>query len=155
MIDDHGLGQGPNVVLSMVQRADLRPGSELYFDNLFTSFPLLEKLSEKGIAGTGTVRQNRLNKVNIITKKDLEKKNVERGTSHIVYRKDQVLVAWKDNKAVYAASNKHGGDSTGTCRRWCRTTRKYSTMGIPDMISNYNCHMGGVDLLDNMVSAYR
>jgi hypothetical protein len=58
-IEDFGLGQGPNVVLDLVQKAKLAPGSEVFFDNLFTSFPLLEKLSEMGIGGTGTVRQNR------------------------------------------------------------------------------------------------
>lgn len=58
-VEDKGLGQGPNVVLQLVEKTELPPGSELYFDNLFTSFPLLERLSEKNIAGTGTMRQNR------------------------------------------------------------------------------------------------
>lgn len=62
------------------------------------------------------MRQNRLHKVSIIKKKDLEKKTVERGTSHLLYREDQVLVAWKDNKGVYVASNKYAGESTETCR---------------------------------------
>lgn len=155
LIEDHGLGQGPNVVLTLVEKAQLRPGTEVFFDNLFTSFPLLEKLSEKQIAGTGTVRQNRLNRVNIIGKKDMEKKTVARGTSHLMFRRDQVLVAWKDNKAVYAASNKHAGASNKECRRWCRTTSKYIMMGIPNMISEYNENMCGVDVLDNMVAVYR
>lgn len=73
-------------------------GSDLYFDNLFTSFPLLDKLSEMGISGTGTVRQNRLHRIPIIAKKDMEKKTVDRGTSEAVYNGDKVLVAWKDNK---------------------------------------------------------
>jgi hypothetical protein len=60
-IDDKGLGQGPNVVLDLVEKAQIGRGTEVFFDNLFTSFPLLENLSEKGIGGTGTVRQNRLN----------------------------------------------------------------------------------------------
>ena len=154
LIEDHGLGQGPNVVLSLVEKAKLGPGSEVYFDNLFTSFPLLEKLSGKQIAGTGTVRQNRLHRVDIISKKDMEKKTVERGTSHLVYRKDQVLVAWKDNKAVYACSNKYSGKCNKTCRRWCRISSKYNTMGIPDMIGSYNENMGGVELINKGVACY-
>jgi hypothetical protein len=59
-------------------------------DNLFTSFPLLEKLSEMGIGGTGTVRQNRLHKIPIIKKKELEHKTMARGTSETLFRKDQV-----------------------------------------------------------------
>ena len=34
------------------------PGTDLYFDNLFTSFPLLTDLSKLGIAGTGTMRMS-------------------------------------------------------------------------------------------------
>jgi hypothetical protein len=48
-VEDKGLGQGPNVVLQLVEKTELPPGSELYFDNLFTSFPLLERLSEMNI----------------------------------------------------------------------------------------------------------
>jgi hypothetical protein len=136
-------------------QAKIVPGSEVYFDNLFTSFPLLDKMSEKGIAGTGTVRQNRLQNVEIIGKKDLEKKTVERGTSSQLYREDQVLVAWKDNKAVYVASNKHSGELRKTCKRFCRITRRDIAVPIPELIGQYNNGMGGVDLLDNMVAVYR
>ena len=166
LIKDHGLGQGPKVVLSLVEKAKLGllslvekaklgPGSEVYFDNLFTSFPLLEKLSEKQIAYTGTVRQNHLYRVDIISKKDMEKKTVERGTSHLVYRKDQVLVAWKDNKAVYVCSNKDSDKCNKTCRQWCCISSKYNTMGIPDMIGSYNENMGGVELINKGVACYR
>jgi hypothetical protein len=121
-----GLGQGPNVVLDLVRKAELGPGSKIYFDNLFTSFPLLQELSgerfislflhfyctvvtivhiqskystvstvykflDMGMSGTGTMRQNRLNKIPINTKKEMEKKAVERGTLHTIYKDDQVL----------------------------------------------------------------
>jgi hypothetical protein len=45
----------------------------VFLANLFISFPLLEKLSEMEIAGTGLVRQNRLHRVEIIKKQDIEK----------------------------------------------------------------------------------
>ncbi len=154
-IEDQALGQGPNVVLDLIEKGQLIPGSEVYFDNLFTSFPLLEKMSEKGIGGTGTIRQNRLHRIDIISKKDLEKKTVERGHSVRLYRGDQVLVAWKDNKGVYAASNKHSGYCSKACKRFCRTTRKDIPVPIPDLIGAYNNGMGGVDLLDAMVAVYR
>lgn len=152
-------------------------------DNLFTSFPLLEKLSEMGIAGknmngklkidkknyslitvtlhycfltgTGTVRQNRLNKVPIPKKKDVEKKTVERGFSKTLFNDDQVLVVWKDNKAVYMASNKHDDAMTNTCRRFCREKRAFIQVPIPAMVEDYNSKMGGVDLLDNLIACYR
>ena len=105
-IRDINLGQGPNVVMDLVTKAELVTGSEVFFDNLFTSFPLLEKLLEAKIAGTGTMRVNRLKKVPIKQKKDLSKKSVPRGELHTVYRADQVLVGWKDNK-VWWCSHRH------------------------------------------------
>ena len=125
-IDDLGLGQGPNIVLQLAEKASLVPGEEIFFDKLFTSFDLLERLSERGLGGTGTVRQNRLNRVPIVKKKELEKKTVERGTFEAVFNGDQVLVAWKDNKGVYMGSNKYGVDPLSTCNRYNRVERKSS-----------------------------
>ena len=174
-IHDAGLGQGPNVVLDLLGKANLAPGSEVFFDNLFTSFPLLEKLSgvystllvshrsrkslinnlffnisELGIAGTGTVRQNRINKIPIIDKKEMEKKTVERGTMEAIFKDDQVLYlsiefcfciliffyscqvlcAWKDSKAVYVASNKYSVEDSAKVRWFCRKQRKELQVNI-------------------------
>lgn len=112
-------------------------------------------MSEKGLAITGTVRANRLQKVPIIQKKELEKKSVDRGHSQALYKDDQVLVAWKDNKGVYVASNKHGAEQQASCSRFCRTKRQSIQVPIPKMVTAYNSFMGGVDLLDNMVACYR
>jgi hypothetical protein len=54
-VQDQGLGQGPTVVLDLVEKAKLAEGSTVFFDNLFTTFSLLDKLCNKGIAGTGIV----------------------------------------------------------------------------------------------------
>jgi hypothetical protein len=97
----------------------------------------------------------RLHKVPIISKKDLEKKTVPRGHTDVLYKDNQVLVAWKDNKGVCMASNKFCADTTNNCRRFCRTERKYLTVPIPIMVQRYNTGMGGVDLMDNMVAVYR
>ena len=154
-VEDLGFGQGPNTVLQLAKNAGLVPGEELFFDNLFTSFDLLEELSENGLGGTGTVRQNRLNRVPIAKKKDIEKKSVERGTSQAVFNEDQVLVVWKDNKAVYMGSNKYGMDPPSTCNRFNRINRQSVVVPVPACVKEYNRGMGGVDLLDNLVACYR
>ena len=116
-IEDTGLGQGPNVVLSLVKKAELDAGSEVYFDNLFTSFPLLNRLSTMKIAGTGTVRMNRLFRVPIMKKKEFEKKDVKRGAIDVWYKGDICLSGWKDSKPVYVASNKFSASTVdSTCR---------------------------------------
>ena len=87
------MGQGPNVVVDLVEKAGLVKWSEVYVDNLFTSFPLLREMSARGIGCTGTIWQNRLNKVPLPKKKELEKKDMERGTFQTVYRGDKVCVS--------------------------------------------------------------
>jgi hypothetical protein len=49
---------------------------------------------------------------------------VPRGHTDVLYKDDQILVAWKDNKGVYMASNKFGGDTINNCLCFCRTERK-------------------------------
>ena len=48
---DAGLGHGPNIVLGLVEHAEVQEGSLLNFDNLFLSIPLLIKFSERGLGG--------------------------------------------------------------------------------------------------------
>lgn len=129
--------------MDLVQKTQLPAGAEVFFDNLFTSFPLLDKLSEMGIAGTGTVRQNRLHKVPIAAKKDVLKKCVERGFQETIYKGDQVLACWKDNQPVYVASNKYSAKRARTVGRFCRSERKKIQIPIPEMIEAYNSNMGG------------
>ena len=43
------LGQGPDVVLSLIDKFKLKKGSTVTMDNLFTPASLLDKLTELGI----------------------------------------------------------------------------------------------------------
>ena len=158
-IADAGLGQGPNVVMSLVEKAGVLQGSSVYFDNIFTSFPLLQQLSSRGIGGTGTVRRNRLHRVPLPDAKDAEK--MERGDSRSVYKDDQVCTVWRDNKAVYVASNIHNvtkeadDDASDQAKRYSKQAGGQIFINRPHMIAKYNEGMGGVDLLDGMVALYR
>lgn len=69
-----GNGQGYDVVIGLAEKVGVRAGCHLFFDNLFTSVSLLTELSQRGIGGVGTVRENRLNGVPLVSKKVLEKK---------------------------------------------------------------------------------
>ena len=148
------MGQGPDVVKGLVEKADVSPGSYVYFDNLFSSVPLLEWLSEVGVGGTGTVTQQRMMAVPLPSKKLVEKQ-YDRGQYSMVYHKDIVAVVWKDNKGVCLVSNAHEVEPTVPVKRWSRTERKNLTVNMPGLINDYNCNMGGVDMMDKMVGAYR
>ena len=45
--------------MGLIDHANVSPGDHIFFDNLFTSIPLMIELSQKGIGGCGTMRQNR------------------------------------------------------------------------------------------------
>lgn len=54
-------GSGPGIIMHLREPIKL-PNYRIYFDNLFTSFNLLEWLHSKNIYWLGTSRENRFNK---------------------------------------------------------------------------------------------
>lgn len=121
---DKSLGHGPAVVLRLVQT--LPQGSSVYFDRYFTTLPLLEKLSDIKIEGTGTIQ------VNIVTKKDPQFRNLDlskqrqnqlkRGEYDEYTRDDEkiALVMWKDNKAILMGSTTSRGEPVTNVKRWAK-----------------------------------
>ena len=53
---DTSLGQGADVVLGLTEKCEVKAGSVVTFDNLFTSLPLLDELTELGIGAIGTLQ---------------------------------------------------------------------------------------------------
>lgn len=156
---DKSLGHGPAVVLRLVQT--LPEGSSVYFDRYFTTLPLLEKLSEIKIEGTGTIQPNR------VSKKDHQFRNVDlskqrqnqmkRGEYDEYTRDDQkmALVMWKDNKAILMGSTTSGAEPITDVKRWDKKQKKYVDVRCPSVVKKYNSNMGGVDVLDQMMEYYR
>lgn len=68
---------------------------------------------------------------------------------------DMKVVHCKYCKSVCVASNYEAVTLTSTCQR--KVAGQKEEVGIPQprMIATYNAKMGGVDLLDNLVSFYR
>ena len=44
--------------MSSIEKCEVKAGSTITFDNLFTSLPLLDELTELGIGALGTLQQN-------------------------------------------------------------------------------------------------
>lgn len=65
-----------------------------------------------------------------------------------------LMVKWKDNKVVTAASN-FSSNSIVKTSRWCRITKTKKQIDQPEIIANYNIAMGGVDKMDSLVAGYR
>lgn len=153
-LPDTGLGQGGDVVIGLVDYCSVPQGTKLYFDNLFTSVPLLEELCKRNLGGTGTLRENRIGKVmKLPSKKDFKKS--QRGKYVSVGNEKLIAVTWNDNAVVTVLSNCDEEQPTKSIQRYSRTEKKKVTVKIPNTISQYNSNMGGVDLNDQFVSQYR
>lgn len=150
------LGVIGDVVVRLCETVQTK-NHKLFFDNLFTSVALLNKLKELGIFASGTIRANRLagadNKLTSIT----ELKKQPRG-SHSVCTSQQSNISitrWHDSSAVHVASTFAGVVPLGNTRRWNMKEKKYEVIPRPYSIEVYNKHMGGVDLIDSLVGLYR
>lgn len=112
LIPDVGLGQGPNVVYGLANQYGLEDGSKVSCDNLFTTFDLLDHMTDKGWGVVGTVRQNRIIGIPIPDKKDAAKQ-MTRGAIKSIYDDNICLTVWRDSQPVYVASNFTGPDPPG------------------------------------------
>lgn len=159
-------GACSNVVVRLSQTIPDFQHYIMYFDNFYTSIPLLVYLRSRGIYSLGTVRANRI--PNCKLPLDLEVKNEPRGYSSEYLTDAQGVtvntVIWKDNKCVRLASTYVGihpfNSSNPTVQPakapwYDRKEKKYVEIDCPQIIREYNKHMGGVDLMDGLVGRYR
>ena len=93
---DTGLGQGADVVLGLIEMCEVKAGSTITFDNLFTSLPLLDELTELGIGALGTLRQNCFHGAPVANKTTLAKK--PRGSYDFATDGKNLVVPWLDTK---------------------------------------------------------
>lgn len=147
-------GTGATMVLHLSSRIQ-HPGHKLFFDNYFSTFPLFQILAQKKIHAAGTVRLDRFS--NPPFSKDPAMKKNGRGCSEEVVSHDGSVacVKWYDNKCVALASNYIGVGTTDKAQRFDKNTRQKISIDRPEIVREYNTYMGGVDLMNQMVSYYR
>lgn len=147
---DVDIGLGAGVVLRLTET--LSENSRIYFDRYFTSIPLMDALRRKNLEGTGTIMPNRLRSVTFLPDKDMKQ-----GEFQELCRQDnEVAVAkWRDSKSVVMASTCSGSSPVQEVKRWSKTTKSYCQVSAPAVVCDYNRHMGGVDICDQMMECYR
>ena len=145
-----------NIVLQLVQHIHVFNGTSFI---LTTGTPIfyLKKLHEQGIATVGTVRSNRLFNCKLSDDKSMKKKGREQQKYGYL-----VLIMWS-----YEQSS---GLTTGVLASFQRTSQvnnpnmyrdlikkasKCVNVSCPLIVTTYNQFMGGVDLLDGLLSFYR
>jgi hypothetical protein len=147
-------GSGAAIVIHLSERLQ-SSGHNIYFDNYFSSYQLFEVMSEKKQNAIGTIRVNRFKNPPFKTDKEMKKEG--RGASdHVASRDGKVILyKWLDTKFVYLASNTYSSSKLNKVDRFCKAENKSIEISQPDIISKYNSGMGGVDLLDQLISYYR
>jgi hypothetical protein len=153
---DEGLTH--NVVIKLLEPSDphtpaisLGTGYHLYVDNYYTSGQLFKDLYERGIFAAGTIRMNRSGfppQLRSLVKRE------KRGTWRWVRDDKCLYVVWKDSVDCALLSTFHSGqDKQQTVQRKSKVGSR-NLISCPSIVPDYNKHMGGVDLFDQMTSFY-
>lgn len=146
-----------NVVVRLSRIIPENKNHRVFFDNYYTTIPLLTFMAKKGIHTLGTVRRNRLPNCQFILEKIMN--NQARGTAfeYITVFDDIPLtsVVWKDNKIVTLLSSYCGILPKNSIKRFDKKTKRILDVNCPAIIKDYNRHMGGVDLLDSLIGRYK
>ncbi|XP_049873098.1 piggyBac transposable element-derived protein 4-like isoform X1 [Pectinophora gossypiella] len=153
------LGVIGNTVVRLARIVPRRVNHIIYFDNYYTSLPLVSYLYKQGIYSLGTVQLNRLPKVKLPDKKKIMKKDIPRGfheENTTTYDNVEVSATiWKDNKPVTLLSTYVGALPVTTVQRYDKKQKKRVDIDCPKVITEYNANMGGVDLMDSFIGRYR
>ena len=121
-----GLGLSASVVENLASKLPVMQTSNYHIvmGNYFTSPALLRHLSAMGVAGTGTMRANRVENAPL---RDIVKMNKEkRGSSDVVtdVSSNITAVRWKDNKVVNAISTFTGKQPIQQVKRYCHREKR-------------------------------
>lgn len=156
-VNEPDLGASANVVVRLSRIIPENQNYVVYFDNYYTSLPLLHYLANKGTYSLGTVRRNRI--PNCKLPSEDEAKKMDRGTSvEYVCDFESVeisSVAWRDNKTVCLLSTYAGELPKGNVERYDRKRKQKINIECPKLVQEYNQHMGGVDLMDSLIGRYK
>lgn len=148
--DEPDLGASSNVVVRMSRIIASGVHHKIYYDNYFSSLPLVNYLSEKSIHSVATVRTNRLPNYKATSQKEMKRSGRGSILEHTVAFQDNNVhcVQWYDNKIVSLISDYCGTEPVVKVKRFFRSGKERKEVDCPDIVKQYNRHMGGVDLQD-------
>ncbi|GBP37758.1 PiggyBac transposable element-derived protein 3 [Eumeta japonica] len=136
------IGYGAAVVLHLTKRIGESKGHQLYFDNYFSFYHLLQILKQRGIMAAGTIRINRFVKPSLLSDKEMNKKPRGFAQEMTSYDEDVTVVKWMDNKITHLASNFVGIGEKDLVKRWCKKDKHFIEVERPEVVRKYNHAMG-------------
>ncbi|GFT09860.1 DDE_Tnp_1_7 domain-containing protein [Nephila pilipes] len=107
---------GGAVVLDLISELPENKQYDLYFDTIFNSPALIDKLLEKRMGATCTKRVNRTDNCPLEDIKSVKKKST--GSFDFQNSKNLKMFRWNDNSIVTLASNYYGFESVARMKCW-------------------------------------
>ena len=157
--EDFGMEQlsgGTKAVMKMVEYLDSGKNYKIFFDNWFSSVSLAYRLLAIGIHSTATIQIRRVKGIEFQTPlKKFTKMN--RGYYEELFSNDgrMCIVRWLDNKPVNLLSTYLEAAPLLKVNRWSKSSQTRVDVQCPNVVGEYNKHMGGVDLADMLLALYR
>ena len=145
VFEGENLGLTTAVVLNLTKGIE-NMGHILYTDNFYTSPVLAYNLKNRGIGIVGTVRKNR--KCYPKQLADVKDRDLHKGECKWMMSDGMLALVWKDNRLVHLLSTVHQPDINVVLRR--NKQGVLEEVRCPQMVKDYNSHMGGVDRNDQM-----
>ncbi|KAF2355341.1 PiggyBac transposable element-derived protein [Trinorchestia longiramus] len=141
------LGLGGEVVKSLLSDVTEK-NHKVFFDNYFSSIPLMEVLRSEHILACGTIRSSRKDFPQLCGDKSLKRGDFDyRSTPSGI-----TVFKWHDSKPVHLISNYHDVENSTVQRKNKKGIKL--TVTCPSVVTDYNRHMGGVDKHDMMKQLY-
>lgn len=162
------LAETQNLVLNLAQSLPRNLGHNLYLDNLFTNVPLAKELLRINVGMTGTTRKNALGYpkwlVQLKEQGKAKGKALEWGAMRAEVVEEVLCFAWQDNNTVLGMTSAYRPDDqvVRTRKRPAETSTNAAIvrpvfgdeytkdLAIPRLIDDYNHHMGGVDIANQL-----
>ena len=146
-----------NVVVRLARIIPNFCNYRLYIDNWFNSIPLQIFMYERGILLLGTVRSDRLRQCQLPSEKEMKKEWRGSFLEKVATIDGVTLsaVSWYDNKIVTLLSNFVGSEPVTEVKRFSKAMKETIKIKCPNLVQEYNRHMGGVDLIDSLLGYYR
>ena len=165
--NEPNLQSSANIVVRLLREVPRYQNYIVYFDNFYSTIPLLVYLRTLGILAVGTIRRNRVKNCKLPDEKTMMK--CERGTSQEFIANicgvEVCNMSWKDNRVVNLISTYVGTyppldfsikkHEQLTVKRFDKKEKTTKQFPCPQIIKDYNAHMGGVDLMDSSMGRHK
>ncbi|XP_025407423.1 piggyBac transposable element-derived protein 3-like [Sipha flava] len=136
--NEEDLGSSANVVIRLTREVPTNANYRVYFDNYYTSIPLMAALYQKGILSVGTIRRNRIPNCRLPDEKFFKKQIHGTAYEYITSYKGAPLsnVVWKDNKLVTLMSTYCGVEPKSSIERFDKKSKNKTTVECPFIINS-------------------